>query len=224
MAQTPLHKLTRKYKSAVSLPQLVGQFNLSWTTSTVSDWVSVIGDPNTSILTGTDTRAGSVTVTTIATGDTYWDDNALGAAAGYVTEVDANGSWPAELGSGYFFKALSSYPGGGNFRIGGLVAGATYSIAILSNRPTASDGRTTSITCIDNATTEAVEIISAPSGNSTTPPGGFTGTINQVTSAGTVVTFIGKIATSGGEISFGITPGSGYIYGYINAVKITRTL
>ena len=204
--------------SMTSYPQVVGQFNFSWTTSTVPDWVSMIGDPYSTLLTGNDTRSGStVTCSTVGTGSSNWEWN-LTAAAGYVLIDLQNSDFPIELGSGYFFNQSTSYPAGGNMRISGLNPSGVYTLEVYSCRPTVQDNRLTLIACIDNSGTETINNInSAPSTNS------FGTTRNQKILTGTIYRFTGKVPNSSGEISLGIAAAPTFTFGYINALRVIRT-
>lgn len=204
--------------SNTGYPQIVGQFNFSWTASTVPDWVSMIGDPFTNVITGNDTRSGStVTCSTIATGASYWQWNGT-AAAGYVLIDLQNADFPIELGSGYFFNQSTTYPAGGNMRISGLNPSGVYTLEVYSCRPTVQDNRLTLIDCIDNSGTESINNInSAPSTNN------FTSARNQKILTGTIYRFTGKVPNGSGEISLGIAAAPGNTFGYINALRVIRT-
>lgn len=202
------------HTAASFTPDTVAKFNLSLSTNTVSGFTSLVGDPNTAIRSGT---SGSVTLSSVATGDTYWTDNGT-AAAGFVDENTSNGAFPAATGSGYFFHQSTAYPSGGNIRLSGLVVGATYEIHIWSNRPTMTDNRLTKIACIDNGGTEDItNINSAPSSTS------VTSTRSQVTSGGTVYFFKNKVPNGSGEISFQVAAATGWSFGYVNAIIVIRT-
>lgn len=197
-----------------SYPDTVAKFNMSWTTNTVSGFTGLIGDPNTGVRSGT---SGSVTLSSVATGDTYWTDNGT-AAAGFVDENTSNGAFPAAAGSGYFFHMSTTYPTGGNLRLSGLVVGATYEIHVWSDRPQATDNRLTKIACIDNGGTESItDINSAPSSTS------VTSTRSQITSGGTVYFFKNKVPNGSGEISFQVAAASGWSFGYANSIIVIRT-
>jgi len=197
-----------------SYPDTVAKFNMSLTSNAVTGFTNLVGDPNVGIRSGT---SGSVTLSSIATGDTYWQDNGS-SAAGLVTEVTDNGHFPAASGSGYFFHQNLTYPSGGNLRLSGLVVGATYEIHVWSNRPQTTDNRLTKIACIDNGGTEDItNINSAPSTTS------VTSTRSQITSGGTVYFFKNKVPNGSGEISFQVAAASGWTYGYANAIIVIRT-
>lgn len=204
--------------SKTSYPQVVGQFNFSWTTSTVPNWVSMIGDPFSTIITGNDTRSGStVTCSTVGTGSTYWNWNGT-AAAGYVLIDLQNSDFPIELGSGYFFNQATTYPSGGNLRISGLNPSGVYTIEVYSCRPTVSDNRLSLIDCIDNGGTESINNVnSSPSTNS------FSASRSQKILTGTIYRFTGKVPNGSGEISLGIAAAPANTFGYINALRIIRT-
>lgn len=190
------------------------QFNLTWTTSNESGWTTVLGNPNASILTGSQ---NGYTLSTIATGDTYWTDNGT-AAAGYVTENTANSPFPAETGSGYFFHQSTTIPSGGNIRITCPNVNSLYDIWVWSNRPQTTDNRLTKIQCIDSAggTQTRNSVNSAPStavSNDST---------SQVISGGTWVKFSNKRPNSSGYIFIGVAAETGSTFGYVNAIKILR--
>lgn len=198
-----------------SCPDTLAKFLFALSTNNVSGWTSIVGDPNAGIRTGT---SNGITVSSVATGDTYWNDGGLGAAGGLVTETTANLMFPGGTGSGWFFHASTTAPSGGNVEISGLTVGYTYKIYVRVNRTDQSDNRLSKLAMIDNGGTETINSINAAP-SSTTSGANF----NQVTSGGTVVWFENKTPDSNGKIFLQVSAYTGWTYGYINSLLIIRT-
>jgi len=198
-----------------SYPDTVAKFFFTKSGSAVSGWVRMNGDPLTSVLTGT---TNGITVSTVATGDSYWNDNAVGESSGYVASSGANLMFPGMVNSGWYFNALGT-PVAPNMTISGLNPSGTYEIYISSNREGVADNRLTKISVVDNNETSAVSSInSAPT--STTSGANY----NQVSSNGTVVWWTGRVPTGAGVISLIIERhNTSWTYGYINGLVIVRT-
>jgi len=202
-----------------SYPDTVAKFNFSYTANSVSGFVNLAGDPNTS--TGGAIRSGTaasgITCSSVSGADSYWQDNGT-AAAGSFDETVSNGAFPVNVLKQFFFHQSTTYPTGGNIRLSNLVVGATYEIHVLSNRGEVTDNRMTKIACIDNGGTESItDINTAPSSTS------VTSTRSQITSGGTVYFFKNKVPNGSGEISFQMAAASGWTYGYINGIIVIRT-
>lgn len=202
-------------------PIIVGQFHfvLTGNSNPVTGWTLLTGDPNLAIMSATETRISGQTVgiTTVGTGDTNWTDNGI-AAAGFVTETHTNGDFPAAVGSGYLFNNSTSSPTTGNLHITGLNPLGTYKLEILSDRPTVTDNRLTVISIIDNITTVTNSSVNSAPSSSTS-----SGTYRQVTNAGSVVIANGLQPKSDGKIWIRIHAAAGYSFGYVNAIRVTRT-
>ncbi|WP_407522652.1 hypothetical protein PDL71_15405 [Lacibacter sp. MH-610] len=206
--------------SRTGYPQVVAQFNFTYTgfPSNVPDWVTMMGDPYTAVVTGNDSRSGStITCSTVGTGSSNWNWNGISAAGWVIIDLQ-NSDFPIECGSGYYFNQSTTYPAGGNMRFSGLNTAGTYTLEILMVRPQVTDNRLSLIACIDNGGTETINDINvAPSTNNF-------GTIrNQKISTGTIYRFTGKVPNGSGEISLGIAAAPANTFGYINAVRIIRT-
>lgn len=202
-----------------SYPDTVAKFNFSYTANSVSGFVNLAGDPNTS--TGGAIRSGTaasgITCSSVSGTDATWQDNGT-AAAGSFDETVANGAFPVNVSKQFFFHQSTTYPTGGNIRLSNMVVGATYEIHVLSNRGEVTDNRLSKIACIDNGGTESItDINTSPSSTS------VTSTRSQITSGGTVYFFKNKVPNGSGEISFQVAAASGWTYGYINGIIVIRT-
>jgi len=215
VAQSPMHKLIRKKAASGSYPDTVAKFFFTKSGSDVSGWVRMNGDPLTSVLTGT---TNGITVSTVATGDSYWNDNGVTESSGYVAGSGANLMFPGMVNSGWYFHALGA-PTAPNMSISGLNPSGTYEIYISSNREGASDNRLTKISVVDSVgTTARTSINSAPSSNASGAD------YNQSSSNGTVIWFTGRRPKSTGIIELIIERhNSSWTYGYINGLVIVRT-
>lgn len=188
------------------------QFNFSWTTSNVSGFVSLIGDPDAVALTGSQNGYN------ISTMDpSRWIGNGT-AAAGYVSENTANPPhFLAENGSGYFFHQSTTIPSGGNIEITVPDENYLYRVYVLSDRPQTTDNRLTQISLIDsNGTTLVNNVNSAPSTNN------ITSTRSQITSGGTWILFDDVKPNYLRKFWLGIAAAPGNSFGYVNSVKIVR--
>lgn len=224
MLQAQVMKLvtTHRSKAVGGAPGFTpdsARFNLSYSTSTVSGWLNITGDPWSGVASGTQ---NGYTFSTLVAGNsdpTYWQWNGAGCSANITQSVDNDATtFVAELGTGYYFNSQTTYHSGGNFRIT-VPSSGTYTIQVWCIRPSGGDNRLVRLACIDNAGTENVTgINAAPTSTNTS-----NAQKRQINNAGTVVTFTGKVPNGSNYIYFGISADSGWSYGYIAAVKIVRT-
>ena len=196
-------------------PDTLAKFVFGLSGHSVSGWTAIVGDPNSGVRSGT---SNGISVSTIATGDTYWNDGGIGTAAGLVSETTANLMFPGATGSGWFFHTSTTAPSGGNMEISGLTVGYTYKIYVRVNRTDASDNRLSKLAMIDNGGTETINSINAAPSSSSSGAN-----FNQVTSGGTVVWFENKTPDSNGKIFLQVSAYTGWTYGYINSLLIIRT-
>lgn len=216
-AQLPMHKLIRKKASSSPFVADSAQFTFTWNSPSLepaeSGWLQIQPNPNAAILTGSQ---NGYDISTIDTGDANWNDNGTSASAGMVTENTANGVFTANVLSGYFFHASTSFPSGSNIRITPPDLNGLYDIYIASNRPTVTDNRQTKFRMIDGVGTRTRNNVnSAPStavSNDST---------SQVISGGTVIKFA-NVRPGGSPILISVAGETGFTFGYINAIKIVR--
>ncbi|MHA4844424.1 hypothetical protein ACX0G7_09680 [Flavitalea antarctica] len=196
-----------KYAGGGGAPVVVAQFNLSASTNTVSGWTNVIGNPDASVLTSSDSRGGyAVGFSTITASDAaVWNGNS-GTASANVTLAGSGHVLPTGLYIAYFFNNGINYATNKQcIEINGLNTSKTYKIEILSSRQVGgTDTRTSKITCIDNAGVTDQTILS----------GNYNGDFNYVVT--------GKVPNGSGKIFFFVGPGSGFTFGYVNAIKVTQ--
>ena len=216
-AQTPMHKLIRK-QTPQGFVADSAQFSFSGNNPSVepaeTGWVVLQPDPRASILTASQ---NSYSISTVGTGNTYWNDNGLGAAAGRVSEDTQNPPFTANVATGYFFHASTTFPSGGNIQITGPSSDAYYDVYMLSVRPTVTDNRLTKFQCIGRYETRTRNNVnSAPSSNSSND------STSQVTSGGTWVRFKNVRPNTSNYIFVNIAAETAFTFGYINAIKIVR--
>lgn len=203
-AQTPLNLLTRKYVSPGGSPVVVAQWNFSNTTKTVSGWVNVIGNPDASIVTSSDNRSGAtINLSTVdATDVAYWIGNG-GVASVNIASAGTGHVLPIGLYEAYFQNQSLYTAPKANIEITGLDNSKTYKIEILSSRQGSGDSRTSRFYTVDNSGTV----------NSTVVSGNYNGDFNYVVT--------GRVPVSG-KISIHVGQASGFLYGYMNALKVTQ--
>ena len=211
----PIYRAAAAAGGCGNCPDTLAKFIFGQTGHSVSGWTAILGDPNSGVRSGT---SNGISISTIATGDTYWNDGGLFNASGLVTETTANLMFPGGTGSGWFFHASTTAASGGNMEISGLTVGYTYKIYVRVNRTDQSDNRLSKLAMIDNGGTETINSINAAP-SSTTSGANF----NQVTSGGTVVWFENKTPDSNGKIFLQVSAYTGWTYGYINSLLIIRT-
>lgn len=213
--QTPLHKLIRKQASSVSLPDTVAKFALSGSGTTTSGWAHLSTNAWSTLLSATQ---NSVTVNTVGTGDTYWNDNGNLTSGGSGTETTACGPFPGSVGAGWQFNFSTTAPSGGNIEISGLNTGYTYQILVYGNRATVSDNREADFECIDNGGSDIETDVNMAASSS-----GTSGRKTRVNGAGSYVTFSSKVPDGAGKIFLSIYASTSWTYGYINGIIIIRT-
>jgi hypothetical protein len=191
---------------AMGKPVVVAQFNLTSASQSIPGWINLIGNPDASVLTASDLRSGSaIGISTInSTNVNIWNGNG-GVASATVTLSGSGHVLPTGLYISYFFHNGVDYAvGRENIEINGLNPSKTYSFEILSSRQGSGDARTTRFTCVD----------SAGSTNTTVVSGDHNGDFNAV--------FTGKRAKSNGKILLAVNRGTGFTFGYCNAIRIKQ--
>jgi hypothetical protein len=189
----------------------LSQFNFSLTSQTSPGWVSVFGDPNVSVLTGTQ---NGITVSTIST--SFWTPFGPEAASDTNGEDVPNPTFVFNetVTRSYIYNYSDFYsPGNENLLISGFTPGETgIRIDILGSRDAAAVSFATRLCdyiCVDASGTETIADFDVK-GN----------TAN-------LATFLNKTADSNGQIKLGIfrpTPtDSNHEIGYLNAMRITRS-
>jgi hypothetical protein len=166
--------------------------------------VNVIGNPDATVLTSSDNRSGAtIGFSTISSTDVQvWAGNA-GVASANIASAGSGHVLPLGLYEAYYQNSLAYTTGKPNIEITGLDNAKTYKIEILSSRQGSSDGRTSRFYTIDNSGTV----------NSTVSSDSYNGNFNYVVT--------GRVPISG-KISIFFGPGSGFTYGYLNALKVTQ--
>lgn len=217
-AQTPLNKLIRKKAATGGFVADSAQFTFSWNSPqvepAVSGWTVLQPNPNASVLTASQ---NSYSISTVATGDSYWNDLGGPASAGYIEETTPNDPFPAGVSTGYFFHASTSYPTAPHLRITCPSANAYYDVYVMSNRPQSTDSRQSKIRCVTRyETRERTGVISAPNANASND------STSQVTSGGTWVRFKNCRPDASGYIFVEVAAQATFTYGYVNAIKIVR--